>query len=202
MKVLLMNTCGSEGILALAEDSGVIAEERLPARGSSEALLPGLRKLLESRGWRPEDLGAVGAVLGPGSFTGVRVGLAAAKGLCEGRGIPLVGMSRLVLVARARDGACGVLDAGRGEYYCGAEFDSERMLSSVEVRGLAATRALVTCEERVVRSLGSSMELISEPGGEAMASLMYQRMAAGHWSDVASSDANYLRRTDAELLSK
>ena len=65
---------------------------------------------------------AIGVVVGPGSFTGVRVGLSAVKGLCDAGGVGMVAMSRLELVARAVpavDGliAVALLDAGRGEFY-------------------------------------------------------------------------------------
>jgi tRNA threonylcarbamoyladenosine biosynthesis protein TsaB len=123
MRLLLINTCGLEGVLALAEDASVVAVEKLPGRGASEAFLPGLRRLMDGKGWTVGGLAAVVVVNGPGSFTGVRVGLSAAKGLCEAGGVRMVALSRLALVAAEVQGADGevvaLLDAGRGELYCG-----------------------------------------------------------------------------------
>jgi len=216
-RVMLINTCGVEGVVALAEGASVVAEERLPGRGSSEHLMPAVRGLMEGQGWRVRELGAVGVVIGPGSFTGVRVGLSAAKGLCEAGGVKMVAMSRLELVARSyaseshvsesRHGApsvVAVLDAGRGEYFCGVYRDGECV--SEEMLGLEAVREIllrgrgVTCEARVAQSLGIGVELVAEPGAEAMLALARRRIEASAWNDVAAVDANYLRRTDAELL--
>jgi tRNA threonylcarbamoyladenosine biosynthesis protein TsaB len=60
----------------------------------------------------------------------------------------------------------------------------------------------VTCESRVAECLDSGVSLVPEPGAEAMLAMALRRIEAEHWSDVATTDANYLRRTDAELLVK
>ena len=194
MLALLLNTCGAEGIVALANESRVLAEERLPMRGTSEALMPAIARVLG--GVRVRELGAVGVVLGPGSFTGSRVGLAAAKGLCEAGGVGLVGMSRLGLVAA--EAGTAVLDAGRAEFYCG-DGAWERLLGREELDGLNALGGLVSCEARVVTALGDRVRLVAEPGAAEMMVEVVRRVGVGAWSDVASVDANYLRRTDAEV---
>ncbi len=197
MTFLLINTCGGEGVAALAGDAGVLAEEALPGRGTSEALMPAVRKLFERMSMKLTDLAGIGVVVGPGSFTGVRVGLAAAKGLCDGAALKMIAMSRLELVA-ADDGVA-VLDGGRGEYYCGVyragQRISEALLTDAQTRALGPT---VTCEERVAERLG--VDLIAEPGAEVMLAMVLKRAAVGDWTDIETIDANYLRRTDAELL--
>jgi len=201
MRFLLINTCGGEGVVALADEAGVIAEERLPGRGTSEALMPAVRRLFP-KGFA--GLGAVGVVIGPGSFTGVRVGLSAAKGICEGLGVGMVAMSRLELVAAAVRGSrvIALLDGGRGEFYCGVyengERVSEELVTEVEARAVMASGTAVTCEARVEERLG--VQMVAEPGAEELRGMVLRRVAAGEWSDVALTDANYLRRTDAELL--
>src|SRR5271155_2131223 len=124
MRILLLNTAGGEGSVALADTEAspaIVATEVLPGRTSSERLVPSVRRLMEARGWRLSGLAAVVVVHGPGSFTGVRVGLSAAKGLSEAGGAPLIAVSRLALLAaRGGDGTVhAVLDAGRGEFYYG-----------------------------------------------------------------------------------
>jgi tRNA threonylcarbamoyladenosine biosynthesis protein TsaB len=203
VKILLINTCGSEGVAALA-DTGAIAVERLPGRGSSEMLVPAVRRLLAGTG--VAGLDAVGVVYGPGSFTGVRVGLSAAKGICDAGAIGMVAMSRLALVAG--DDGVALLDAGRGEFYCGeyagGQVVSEKLLRADDVTPLLLGRKPKTCEPKVVelvqQRLGLAVELIPEPGAEEMLAMVQRRLAAGSWSDVATVDANYMRRTDAELL--
>lgn len=207
MRLLLINTCGAEGVVALAEDAAILAVELLPGRSSSENLLPAVRRLMEARDWRVGELAAIVVVIGPGSFTGVRVGLSAAKGLCEAGGVGLLAMSRLALVAASVDAegeVLAVLDAGRGEYFCGVYAAgvrvSEQLLRAEEVTALRDGRGVVTCEARVAESLGGAVDLVAEPGPERMLAMALSRIEAGEWSDVASVDANYLRRTDAEIL--
>ena len=202
MIALLLNTCGAEGIVALADEAGVRAEERLPLRGTSEALMPAVRRVLG--GLAVRELGAVGVVLGPGSFTGSRVGLAAAKGLCEAGGVGLVGMSRLGLVAMEADGVevNVFLNAGRGEYFCGVYGagvrGKERLVAGEEAVRMMVERKSLTCEAGVAEALGA-VHVVSEPAGFEMAAMVRSRVRAGGWSDVALADANYLRRTDAEV---
>ncbi len=202
MNFLLISTCGATGEVALANSSGVLAAETLPGRGTSEALMPAIRRLFPSG---TSSLDAIAVVNGPGSFTGVRVGLSAAKGLCDGRNIPMIAMSRLALVAAAVEPpgeVAAVLDAGRGEFFVGLYTDrrriSEQLLDHPQTLAKLAGRTAITCEERVADRL--SIRLIPEPGAESMRRMALARAAAGDWSDVATIDANYLRRTDAELL--
>ncbi len=196
MLALLLNTCGERGIVGLMDEAGLRGEVTLPLKGTSEALMPAVREVLG--GVAVAELAAVGVAVGPGSFTGVRVGLAAAKGLCEAGGVGLVGMSRLGLLAGAEGAA--VLDAGRGEFYCGVYAGGakvwERLLARRELDGF---KEMVTCEARVAEALGERVRLAPEPGCAAMFAVLEQRVRAGLWSDVGSLDANYLRRTDAEL---
>lgn len=187
MNFLLVNTCGDEAVIALGSELGVVTEERMPGRTASEGLLGAIRRVLD--GLAVSELAGVGVVTGPGSFTGVRVGLSAAKGLCLAAGIGMVGMSRLGLLGQG-----AVLDAGRGEFFFG-DRAGERLVREEEL----PAGPLVTCEARVCDRLGERVQLVPEPGGEAMLREMMARLAAGSWSDVAGTDASYLRRTDAEL---
>jgi len=204
MKLLLINTCAAEGVVALAEDGSVVAVEKLPGRGSSEHLVPAVRRLMEAQGWRVRDLAAIAVVDGPGSFTGVRVGLSAAKGFCDASGVGLIALSRLALLAGDSGEVVSLLDAGRGDYFCGVYRDgirvSEQMLSGAAVREIIHRRRAVTSEARVAESIGGGVDLVAEPGPEEIVALATKRIRAGEWSDVVSADANYLRRTDAELL--
>ena len=210
MRLLLINTCGAEGVLGLSEAGSVVTEEWLPGRSASEGLVPAIRKLLGAAGWTVGQLAGVGVVTGPGSFTGVRVGLSVAKGLCEAGGVGMMAMSRLALVADGAQGSVRValLDAGRGEYY-GGVYEAgrepvESLRTEAEARGWIDTpgTAAVTCEPRVVEALGERVRLAREPGAKEMMRVVERRIEAREWSDVALTDAHYLRRTDAELLAK
>ncbi len=88
-RLLLLDTSGPEASLALAEapasgtDPHIVATDTFPGRQASELLLVRLERLLKRAGWTSHSISAMAVVTGPGSFTGVRIGLAAAKGLAE-----------------------------------------------------------------------------------------------------------------------
>jgi len=137
MKLLLIDTCGATGSLALADTDrspAVLAAASLPGRTVSERLVPAVKALASNHdtgmGIGLQSLDAVVVVHGPGSFTGVRVGLSAAKGLCEALGVPVVAISRLAVLAQLAAPAIAnvrvhaLLDAGRGEFYYGDYLDT------------------------------------------------------------------------------
>lgn len=205
MRFLLMHTAGAEGSVALAAEAGVVASEVLPGRSSSEHLVSAVRRLMEAAGWALGDLTAVVVVHGPGSFTGVRVGLSAAKGLCEAGGVALIAVSRLALLASETGYAA--LDAGRGEFYFG-EYAGwrkvrEALLSVDDLRDAVGGNEVTVCEPKVADALsGLRVRLDAEPLAEAALAVALERARAGEFDDVAMTDANYLRRTDLEIAAK
>ncbi len=212
MKLLLLDTCGTEGSVALAEGGAVVSSESLPGRTASERLVPVVREMMRAARWTLKELAAIVVVSGPGSFTGVRIGLSAAKGLSEAGGVGVIAVSRLALLAAAAREAsgkvCAVLDAGRGEFYCGMYAGRQRvreaLLSGEEVVAAAAAATVVmVCESRVAELLSALRpRLVAEPvAGDALP-IALERVAATDFDDVATLDANYLRRTDAEIFAK
>jgi tRNA threonylcarbamoyladenosine biosynthesis protein TsaB len=122
--VLGIETATSRGGIALCRNGEVLGELLLDnPRSHSERLLPAIEVLLRTVSLGVENLAAVSVSAGPGSFTGLRIGVAAAKGLAFSRGIPLYGISSLrVLAANASPGTksvCAVIDARRGEVFSG-----------------------------------------------------------------------------------
>lgn len=122
MKVLGIETSGSVGGFSVVEDGRLLAEAISEVTGRHlEKGAAMMEQVLESAGASYGDLSAVAVSLGPGSFTGLRVGLALAKGVCFGKGLPLVGVPTLDCIAEAlslREGlVVPVKDARRGEIY-------------------------------------------------------------------------------------
>ena len=184
----------------------------LEAQTSSERLLPELRDAFHGLGWKARDLGAVGVVAGPGSFTGARIGLAAAKGLCESTGASLVLVSRLAVLAEAAaPGTSGpvhaLLRAGRGEIFYGRfaphEAPLEALLSRDAVLAATSTGLLVACEAELPAELGARSVLLIAPltAPDALP-LVLARLRQGDVDDIASTDANYVRRTETEMLQR
>ena len=219
MRILLIDTCGEIGSVALADthsEPAAISSAILPGRSASERLLPAIRELAEKSRVPLRSLDAVAVVHGPGSFTGVRVGLSAAKGLCEALNLPLIAISRLAILAHLADAPSltvvrAFLDAGRGEFYSGVYLKGiclrESLLTRDEVLAPAAAfeppQVVVCCESAVAESLTAlSPRLVAQPKAEDALPMTLLRIEQQVFDDVATLDANYLRRTDAEIFAK
>ena len=197
LKVLVIDTCGEVGGVALGDGEDVVASEVLPAREASSALLPAIARLMEEQGWALAELDGVGVVIGPGSFTGVRVGLAAAKGLCEAAGLGLVGVSRLEVLAEAGGLSDGfaVLDAGRGEFYVRSSVDGsarEVLCGLEELREIVGGSRVVIAEERLVEVLSDLRPEVVLLRAELALPTVLRGLKAGA-VDAALIDANYVR---------
>ncbi len=218
MKFLLINTCGVEGSFAFADttQSKIVSLVTMPGRSASERLVAELRLALTTAEWKVADVEAIAVVTGPGSFTGVRVGLSVAKGLSEATGAPLIAISRLELLASVASqsakphphSVCTLLDAGRGEFYCGQYRDGEPLAESLlsPDGALAAARdadLVVLCEDAVERTFAGTLVTtrIPEPDAGDALPIAVRRFQKGAIADSATVDANYLRRTDAEIFS-
>lgn len=138
MRVLGIDTALPFGAVGLSENGQILYEEKIPIRPGGGERIPALiAKALQTVGWRPEDLDLVVAGRGPGSYTGIRVGLAIGKGLAYSLGIPLTGVSTLLaLAANYPDWAglvCPVFDARRGMVYT-ALYSQDEQGNWVELR--------------------------------------------------------------------
>ena len=125
MTILGIDTATRRASVALARGHEVAALAHLDGSGGHAGdLLTRLDALLAGAGLKPADLAAIAVTIGPGSFTGVRIGMATAKGLAYALDVPLGGLSTLEALARAALPLAGgaarlgaVIEAGRGEVY-------------------------------------------------------------------------------------
>ncbi len=219
--LLAVDTSGKNGSLALArgapDQSRIDVLEVVPLAGGafSAQLVPQIAALLEKHGHTKNDLGAFMVVSGPGSFTGLRVGLAAIKALAEALQKPIAAVSLLEAVACSGTGhgrVLAALDAGRGDVYVGdyqldphVRMHSERLLSREEFLAEAKERIVVTPDLRlaeVVRAAGLQVEEIVDPNSGAIAQLGWQHLRRGETVRPEELEANYIRRSDAEIFSK
>ncbi len=207
MLVLGMDTCGPEGSVALADvsaqDITVLRERRLAGRSFSAQLMPAIREMLDAARVSVADLDAVVVVYGPGSFTGVRVGLSTAKGLAQAAGLPVIGVSRLQVLARKAGCRAAVLDAGRGEMYFGLAGDEagETLRKPAEIRALAEESEIACCEEKTAQVLPGA-QVVGAPTAEDALWFAQGRILNRDYDDLAAMDAHYLRRSDAELVAE
>lgn len=124
MKVLALDTVTETCSVALWTEEGVFARVKQMARGHAEEVLGMVHAVLLEAGLSLHDLDGIAAGVGPGSFTGVRISVAAAQGLAFGADLPVVGVTSLEALAAQvlRDGdnqALACLDARMGEVYWG-----------------------------------------------------------------------------------
>lgn len=196
-KLLLIDTVGDAPGAVLVEGERVLASAEFPPRSASAVLLGELRSMLTSCGISVKDLSGIGVVSGPGSFTGVRTGLAMAKGLCEVTGLPLASVSRLKVLAESADLQEGfaVLDAGRGDLYIREERRTEPahefLASAEELERAAAGAPIVVAERRVADLLNRLAPVLRELRPIDLLKPVQRCLAEGG-TNVALADANYV----------
>lgn len=195
--ILALDTTHEHGSLALLRGGEVVEEAAMLAPGGyAQLLFRKVGELLERHGLKPAEIDCFAAASGPGSFTGVRIGLACVKGLAEAVAKPAAGVSNLQALASLGSGAlrAPVIDARRGEIY-GAVYD--------ERGGLVMPEVVMTLEAWK-RTLPEGAEVV-ELNPQRLLAAAVARMALaqfrrGEAGDPAALDANYVRRPDAEVL--
>jgi tRNA threonylcarbamoyladenosine biosynthesis protein TsaB len=225
MLLLSADTSGRQGSIALArgEAAGtcqVIEVAPLAGGTFSAQLVPHIAALLSRHGFTRTDIGAFAVASGPGSFTGLRVGLAAIKGLAEILLKPIATVSLLeaVAVGAGMPGKIlAILDAGRSEVYAGeyevtsesAQVASERLVKRedlfAQIQQSPAHSSLATSDKSLAeaaRSAGLSVSLVEPVDAGTIARLGWRKIQQGQTVSPETLEANYIRRTDAEILAR
>jgi tRNA threonylcarbamoyladenosine biosynthesis protein TsaB len=218
--VLALDTTSEFGSVAVRANGQTVVETALHSpEGFAHLIFPAIANVLSDSKFALEQIDCFAAASGPGSFTGVRVGLSAVKGLAEAMGKPAVGVSNLRAMSSFGnlEERAVVLDARRGEVFA-AIYNAELEIVAPEAvlklstwlenlrsplyefiwmagapfrSALVGTRfAGMPCVE-VPRSLAAAVSYCAELDGKS-----------GKWLDPAALDANYVRRSDAELFWK
>jgi len=212
--ILAIDTCGPSGSVALGRLAGrdleILGQIELEGRTYSATLVAAVSELLAQAGIGIGQLGGIVAVNGPGSFTGVRVGLSAVKGLAQAAQIPVVALSRLQVLSRKAGVPSAALDAHRGELFLRLE-----RTGADPVELLAGARELAAIDPaplRVAAGDDRSAEMLraawprtqvvesAPPLAADALRLGEARLVAGGICDLALLDGHYLRRSDAEIF--
>jgi tRNA threonylcarbamoyladenosine biosynthesis protein TsaB len=212
--LLAIDTCGPSGSVALGRIPGrdleVLGQTELAGRTYSATLISAIADLLRSAQLEFSNVDGIVVVSGPGSFTGVRVGVSAAKGLAQGAEIPVVALSRLEILSRKSRIPSAALDAHRGEVFLRLEragtSPAELLAGPEELAAIqpAPTRVAV-CDEAaaaVLARVWPQTQIVHTPPPLASDAIRpgEARLIAGGTVDLALLDGHYLRRSDAEIF--
>jgi tRNA threonylcarbamoyladenosine biosynthesis protein TsaB len=221
MLILAADTSGKHGSIALAQCApagGCSIVDIVPLAGGtfSAQLVPQIAALLSKHGFSKDQIEGFAVASGPGSFTGLRVGLAAIKGLAEVLQKPIAAVSLLEALA-VRSGVEGkvfaVLDAGRNEVYAG-EYDvcgnsvrltAETLMPRAEFFAQRPPGTIVTSDSALAadaRSANSKVVETEPIRSDVIAQLGWQKIQTGQTLSAEDLEANYIRRSDAEIFSK
>jgi tRNA threonylcarbamoyladenosine biosynthesis protein TsaB len=214
MFLLAIDTCGPTGSVALGRLAGrdleILGQTELEGRNYSATLVAAMGELLAGAGIGLTNVGGIVAVNGPGSFTGVRIGLSAVKGLAEGAQIPVVAISRLEVLSRKSGVPSAALDAHRAEVFLRVERAGlpprELLAGARELAAIdPAPLRVAVCDEAAAALLasawpGTQLVKCSAPVAADALRLGEARLVAGASVDLALLDGHYLRRSDAEIF--
>lgn len=202
MKVLIIDTSTEQGLVAVCERAEILFSEPFPfGLKNSKYALPAVQRGFALLGLAPSDLAAIAITVGPGSFTGIRVGCALAKGMALGANLPLISLCSLSGFISSQEGRfASVIDARIGGAYVlmqerrGTEIIELGEPSLVETKELA--RLLAGCRQIV----GPSFERLflpqaiqTPPDAEHLAKLAYRKWMRGEVKD--DLEMIYLRET-------
>lgn len=213
MLIVAIDTSGRNGSVALcrgdANSFEVVGLNVIEGGTYSARLVPSIAELLQHAGVTKFQIEGFVVVDGPGSFTGLRVGLSTAKAFCEAFEKPLATVSMLeaLAISYGREGetVTAVLDAGRGEVYLGEYRIANgcagmRQQSIVKLADLLAQ--VPPSRSRLITTLAKLEDatVVEALQADAIARIGVYKLLAGDRAAPATLDANYIRRSDAELF--
>ncbi|WP_026760097.1 tRNA (adenosine(37)-N6)-threonylcarbamoyltransferase complex dimerization subunit type 1 TsaB [Selenomonas ruminantium] len=226
MSILAIDTATQVSSVAVLKEGRLLAELTMQGKLThSETLLPHIEQVLKMAAVAKEELTGIAVSNGPGSFTGLRIGLAAAKAMSYVLGIPLVGVSTLQALAYQLP-APGVrvmclLDAQKGNAYVESyrwENNSLQIVDSVQVAKITdIVAACANMSEQVIllgdavqKKVAGKLELpanvsvapphIVMPRAACVAMLGQEKLMAGETDNVMDLEPVYIRRSEAEVL--
>ena len=223
MKILALDTATDSCSVAATEDGRVAAELTIRKNQThSRHLMELVDSVLQIAGFGAADLDGLAVSIGPGSFTGLRIGISTIKGLAHALDKPVVGVSTLEALARQCSQTsfliCPMLDARKGEVYTATyRFDADELVHQTTARAMrpeALTEDIKSpClfigtgarlyRQSIAAAAGSLAHFV--PGGQntirasSVAFLSMPRFEAGDTDEIADLIPHYIRKSDAEL---
>jgi tRNA threonylcarbamoyladenosine biosynthesis protein TsaB len=226
MKILGIDTATPILALGIVDEEKVLSEIRFNAgQTHAQILLPNIEKILKDSSLQLEDLDGIALSIGPGSFTGLRIGLATAKGLCFASGKPLLTvptLDGLVYFNRSLPyPLVPVLDAKKNEVYSAVYNNREGVLERISDYWVLSVEKLVAKIPEEVIFLGLGLEVFQDrlkelcgekahflagernlPSGSSIAFLGLEKFRRSEFEDLEKAEPLYLRSSEAELKFK
>ena len=229
MMILALETATIAGSVAIVDDNkGLIGEVRVDVKvAHSERLMPSIEWLLNASGLSMNDIDAFAVSIGPGSFTGLRIGLSTAKGLAFSTGKPLVPVKTLDAFARtlvySSYTVCPMLDARKNEVYAGlykwegdlcknimpgTAIAPEDLLNKIKDKGpfLLTGDGTIKYHELIKKMLKKDAVFAPSyrmsPSASTVAEIAFETLAEGDLPDPVSIIPFYIRKSEAEVLWK
>lgn len=220
MKILAVETSGLEASVALAEDDRLLAEEILDTAGRRNArlLLPAVDQLLKQNSWQPGDVDVVAVSIGPGSFTGLRVGVVFAKTFAWLNDARLIAVDTLqALAQRVTAPDCEIVvisDAQRGDVFVNS-YQGDPVLEPVGTVRIASLDSVLAelqnqpqqilagpgvrkFSDRIPETVLRASDHQLMPQASALLPAARRLIAQEHWADPDTLEPLYLRRSYAE----
>ncbi|MDO9288298.1 MAG: tRNA (adenosine(37)-N6)-threonylcarbamoyltransferase complex dimerization subunit type 1 TsaB [Thermodesulfovibrionales bacterium] len=228
MKILAIDTSTMLGGIAIMDDLTLIAETRLNVKAThSERLMTEIEHCLKQSSLKISDIDVFAVAIGPGSFTGLRIGLSAVKGLSYATGKPIVSVPTLDALALnfpcSRYPVCTMLDARKKEVYAALfEWDNdnfkklineisinpEEFMRNVLLRGeydkiIFAGEGAVIYKDKIIEVMGEKAIFASPektvPSPANVAYIGFKKALRGEFSEPVSLVPIYIRRSEAEV---
>ena len=228
MRILAIDTSTMLGGIAIMDDLNLIAESRLNVKSThSERLMTEIEHCLKQSGLKISDIDVFAVAIGPGSFTGLRIGLSTAKGFSYATGKPIVSVPTLDALALnfpySKYPVCTMLDARKKEVYAALfkweddgftkliseasvnpeEFTHNVLLSADYDKIIFAGEGAVIYKDKIIEVMGEKAVFASlektVPSPANVASLGIKKALRGEFSEPVSLAPVYIRRSEAEV---
>ncbi len=223
MKLLAIDTSGPAAGAATYVEGRIVCRAEIEDKKTHSQKIMGLIEfVLVKSNLAQGDLDAIAVSTGPGSFTGLRIGLCIAKAMAQALEIPLIGVNTLdalCYTAWGRDVHCAVMDARRGEVYCAAYHGDELVVahgarpigefldrvSEMDANAMFCGDGVRVYREHIEQSLGTRAGFVPEPflvQCAASVAMLAAKTDTSHWQNAYALLPSYYRLSQAEREAK
>jgi tRNA threonylcarbamoyladenosine biosynthesis protein TsaB len=216
VRAIVLETSGSTSQIALADDGGLVASRRLASeRKHARDAIPALKELLASLGWSTSSIELLAVDLGPGSYTGLRVGVAIAKTMAYALNARLVAVDAMTILTHQAPSESSIIaaivDAQQGRVYASlvrrplddarpavAILRADEWSTTLEPGTYVTGPALLRFRSLVPAGVTAADDASSLPTAESLWTIAYRRHLARQWDDPWTIEPLYLRPSSAQ----